>query len=299
MNRKSLITFFGITFGLAWILFTLPVVVKNDSDPTRYLVVMQICFALAMWAPGIGAIVATRFIEGKPILKSLRLNTLGPKRYYLVAWLLPALLTVATLGVSLLLGTATYDGTFAFVRESLANVPAGTPVPDPQTLVLIQILAAFTIGPVINTFFALGEELGWRGFLLGRLEPLGTWPAILLSGAIWGIWHAPTTLLHGYNFPQHPYLGVLVMTVGCMWLGVVFAWLYLKTRSPWVVALAHGALNAVAGLGFYFLKPGFDTALAGSPLGLAGWLPIAAVIVLLIALRQFTARSPEPQQATP
>jgi membrane protease YdiL (CAAX protease family) len=47
---------------------------------------------------------------------------------------------------------------------------------------------------------------------------------------------------------------------------VILSWLTLKTRSPWVAALGHGAFNALAGLGILFLKPGFDAALAGSPL---------------------------------
>jgi membrane protease YdiL (CAAX protease family) len=146
------------------------------------------------------------------------------------------------------------------------------------------------LAPFINVLFALGEELGWRGFLLPQLMPLGQWKAILISGAIWGVWHAPTTLLHGYNFPQHPYLGIFVMTVGCTLLGVIFSWLYLNTRSPWVAALAHGAFNASPGLAIYFLKPGFDSAWGGTALGLAGWIPMALFIAWLV----WTKRLPVP-----
>jgi membrane protease YdiL (CAAX protease family) len=159
-------------------------------------------------------------------------------------------------------------------------------VPAVEIVVLAQVASALTFAPFINMLFALGEELGWRGFLLPRLIPLGQWKAMLLSGAIWGLWHAPTTLLHGYNFPQHPYLGILIMTIGCMLLGVILSWLTVQTRSPWAAALGHGAFNAVAGLSFLFLTPGFDTALAGSPLGLAGWLPMIIVIALLLWRKQ-------------
>ena len=147
---------------------------------------------------------------------------------------------------------------------------------------MLQSLFAIILAPFINVLFTLGEELGWRGFLLPRLLPLGQWPAILISGAIWGFWHAPTTLLHGYNFPEHHYLGILIMIVGCTLLGTLISWLYLNTRSPWVAALAHGAINATAGVAFFFLKPGFDTALGGSPLGLAGWIPMALFIGWLV-----------------
>jgi len=295
MNRKSLITFLLITFGLAWTLFCIPLVFKSDPQSTTYLAVWQVCFMAAMWAPGLGAIVATRLVEKQPVIKTLRLNTLGPKRFYILAWFLPPLLLFATIGVSNLLGTGTVDPNFTFMRESMAKAAAGIAMPGVEILVLGQVAFALTLAPFINLLFAIGEELGWRGFLLTRLMPLGQWKAILLSGLIWGIWHAPTTLLYGYNFPQHPYLGVLLLPAGFTLLGVILSWLTLKTRSPWVAGLGHGAFNAVAGLIFLLLKPGFDTALAGSPLGLAGWIPMAALVALLIWTKQLPVLESEVQ----
>ena len=284
MNRKSLITFLFIAFGSAWILFCLPLAFKNN--PETYTLTMQIFFALAMWAPGLGAIIATRVVEKQPVIKTLRLNTLGTRRYYLTAWFLPPLITFATIGASILLRTGTFDPNFTFIRESMTNLPAQTSLPPVEILVLAQTAFALVLAPFINLLFAMGEELGWRGFLLPKLMPLGQWKAILLSGLIWGVWHAPTTLLYGYNFPQHPYLGVFVGLVGFTLLGTLLSWLALKTRSPWTPALGHGAFNAVAGLIFFFLQPGFDTALAGSPIGLAGWIPIGLIIIGLVALKQ-------------
>jgi uncharacterized protein len=285
MNRKAHTCFLIITFGIAWILFSVPLAFKND--PNNYTISMQACFALAMWAPGIAAIVTTLFVEKQPF-KALRLNTLGPKRFYLAAWFLPPLLTLATLGVTLLLHTGTFDPNFTMMRDALAKAPAGTAMPPIEIIVFGQLAFGVLLAPFINVLFALGEELGWRGFLLPKLMPLGQWKAILISGAIWGLWHAPTTLLHGYNFPQHQYLGVLVMTVGCTLLGIIFSWLYLNTRSPWVTALAHGAFNASPGLAFFFLKPGFDAALGGLALGLAGWIPM----VLFTGWLMWTKRLP-------
>jgi uncharacterized protein len=292
MNRKSLLWFLLITFGIAWVLFTVPLAFKND--PARYPIAIVVSFALAMWAPGTAAIVTTLFVEKQPFM-TLRLNTVGPKRFYLVAWFLPPLLTLATLGTTLLIRTGTFDSNLTVMREALAKVPAGTGLPSAEILVAVQLAFAILLAPLINLLFALGEEIGWRGFLLPKLLPLGQWTAILLSGAIWGLWHAPTILLHGYNFPLHPYLGVLVMTVGCTLLGAIFSWLYLKTRSPWVAALAHGSLNASPGLAVFFLKPGFDTAWGGTLLGLAGWIPMALFIGWLV----WTKRLPVPMTQKP
>ncbi len=286
LDKKSLTWFLLISFGFSWVLFTLPIAFKADA--TLYSYTMLGAFSLAMWGPGIAALLVTRFVARQP-LSTLRLKTLGAKPFYFWAWFLPILLSLLTFAFSLLFGTGKFDSSFTFLAETVANAPAGTEIPPLEVIVLSQSLFAITLAPFINILFAMGEELGWRGFLLPLLRPLGDWQALLLSGFVWGIWHAPTTLLHGYNFPLHPYLGILVMTVGCMLLGVILGWLYLKTQSPWAPALAHGTFNAVAGISFYFLHPeGLDTALAGNPLGVAGWAAMLLVIAGLLLTRQLT-----------
>ena len=64
---------------------------------------------------------------------------------------------------------------------------------SPGMIVMLQTVAALTIAPFFNSLFTLGEELGWRGFLLPRLIRcgMGQWTALVVSGTIWGIWHAP------------------------------------------------------------------------------------------------------------
>ena len=106
-----------------------------------------------------------------------------------------------------------------------------------------------------------GEELGWRGFLLPRLLPLGQWRAIVLSGAIWGFWHAPV-ILHGHNYPTQPVLGVFMMLIFCALVGAIFSWLYLRALSPWARGLALVALNATGGTPMLFLT-GVDIAIGG------------------------------------
>ena len=75
----------------------------------------------------------------------------------------------------------------------------------------------------------MGEELGWRGFLLPKLLPIGQWKAILVSGLIWGFWHAPV-IAQGHNFPRHPYWGILVMMFACMLLGGIILALSQDTQ---------------------------------------------------------------------
>ncbi|WP_244302974.1 CPBP family intramembrane glutamic endopeptidase [Leucobacter coleopterorum] len=99
------------------------------------------------------------------------------------------------------------------------------------------------------------------------LRPLGVWPSLILSGAIWGLWHSPLILL-GYNFNLTDLRGVALMTAGCIAWGVLLGWSRLRTGSVWPAVFAHGALNASAGLFMLLAAAGepLDPALA-SPLG--------------------------------
>lgn len=235
-----------------------------------------------MWGPGLAAIVVTRFVACQS-LGTLNLRHLGPKRPYLWAWLLPPALAIVTGLFTWVLGAGRLDLEFAAIQEAMAQAPGGDKVP-PEMVVAIQIAFSFTLAPLINCIFALGEELGWRGFLLPRLLPLGQWRAILLSGAVWGVWHAPA-ILQGQNYPGQPVLGVFMMVVFCLLLGVIFSWLYLQTRSPWTPTLAHASLNATAGLTMLFLTD-VDIVIGGTVTSVIGWIGLAAFVGWLVVSRR-------------
>ena len=239
-----------------------------------------------MWMPGLGAILAITLGEKKQI-KDLNLNRLGKKSIYLWAWLVPILLTLATGLITWLLGWGKLDLTFQIIKdamEGMTEVPGLTfPI-----LMAIQIATSLTLAPLFNTLFALGEELGWRGYLLQKLLPLGQIPAMIISGVIWGIWHAPA-ILQGLNYPDHPILGMGMMVVFTVLLGGFLSWLYLRTKSPWAPALAHGTINAVAGLPLLFLT-GVDTTIGGTLPSIAGWITLVAFIGILIGIGEIPGR---------
>jgi uncharacterized protein len=276
-QKKNVTWFLVLTVAISWPLFLLPLVLPGSAI---------ISWMLAMFAPGLSAIVVTRYVAREP-LATLNLRRLGPKRFYLWAWLLPPLLAVVTLGVTVALGIGELDTSFSAISAALPAEAAAVPM---WLIVLGQVVSAVALAPLINVVLgSMGEELGWRGFLLPRLLEIGRWRAILLSGVIWGLWHSPV-ILQGHNFPQTPVLGVFLMVVWCVLLGTVFSWLFLATRSPWAPALAHGAVNATAGLPMMFLLPGVHTTWGGTLVSVSGWFGLAAVVFWLV----LTRRLPSP-----
>ncbi|MFZ5908927.1 MAG: CPBP family intramembrane glutamic endopeptidase [Chloroflexota bacterium] len=287
IERKSLAWFLGLAFAISWPLFLLPLLLP-DLEPVTAQLATQGLWALGMWGPGIAAILTTLLVEKKPF-GSLRLNRLGPKRMYLWAWFLPPVLSLVGGLFSLLFGLAAFDPQFTLIRESMASAAGGGDVPA-GLVVAIQALLALTLAPFFNVLFALGEELGWRGYLLPRLLPLGQWKAILAGGVIWGLWHAPV-IVQGLNYPGYPLAGILMMVVFCTLLGAILAWLTLNTNSPWVAALAHGSVNASAGLPVLFFQPGFDMALGGTLAAPTGWLGMALFVGWLALTKRLPVRA--------
>lgn len=102
----------------------------------------------------------------------------------------------------------------------------------------------FLIGLIISLFFTLGEEVGWRGYLLPRLLTLGTRPAVLLTGLLHGIFHLPLILLTPFYHGEGNRLIIVPLFLLTLTLaGVVFGYLRLTTNSTWPPTLMHLAWN--------------------------------------------------------
>jgi membrane protease YdiL (CAAX protease family) len=279
-NRRqtnAVLWFVVLTFAMTWILWGCLYLIRDKMPAVLY----TLAIGLGMWGPGLASILVTRFVL-KESLRTTTIGRLGRLRYYLWAWSLPIAFTLAAIFLTVLFGIARFDFELTWFRRQLQESGARlSPSLTPKVIFLIGTIPVLTLAPLINSIFALGEELGWRGFLLPRLMKagMGQWKALFTSGAIWGIWHAPI-IVQGLNYPNHPYLGVLLMTAFCALLGVIFGWLQLACGSVWAPTLAHGTLNAVGGLPLCILTP-FDTALGGTMASLIGWIPLAVFIAWL------------------
>jgi len=153
-------------------------------------------------------------------------------------------------------------------------------------------------GVVVVSGFALFEEIGWRGWLLPRLtERTGPRRAAAICSAIWALWHVPYGL-SGIQHVEGVSVGwvALIVPAGIFGSGLVIGWLWLRTESIWIVAIAHGALNNWGQYAFKFLS-GISPARELTALS-AGSLALIAVGAALIARSQ-TAHSPAMSSRRP
>ncbi|MET0955091.1 MAG: CPBP family intramembrane glutamic endopeptidase [Cryobacterium sp.] len=296
----AVVVFVVLACGLAW-LVSLPLWFDRGlANPLAALLLPVI-----MFTPGVAALFVVFVVQRprpQPIAEYLGLWPLRPLGR--IIWMTvfgiigSALLVIVGVFLAAALGLVQLDlVTFSgFAQVLQAASPIESPVPV-GVIVLLQVLT-IPIGALFNGIFALGEELGWRGWLLPSLRPLGTWPALLISGAVWGFWHSPLILL-GYNFGQANLLGVAMMIGGCVFYGVLIGWLRLRTASIWPAVFAHGAFNAAAGF-LLLVVAANSTAdpVATGPLGWVGWIVMAVVIGVLVLTGQFRIQ-PALQRRSP
>ncbi|ANB12210.1 hypothetical protein AWJ20_455 [Sugiyamaella lignohabitans] len=193
---------------------------------------------MLMWCPGLAAFL-TLLYNKRPIA-SLRWN--WPTNYYvLLSWLLPIAYTllsyigVWTIGKGKFPNRLTMDE-FA-IRLGLGLSPLAS------TIIYVLLEGTFGMFPAISS--ALGEEIGWRGFLLPELVKSYSFTASsIFVGLVWSVWHYPLILTSDFYSSTAPvWYQLICFTVYVTSLSVIFGWIRLKSGSLWTGAILHASQN--------------------------------------------------------
>ncbi len=208
MEKKRIVIYVALAYGLAWALWFAVVypMVNGGGLGTS----MQLAIAAGMFAPAIAAAL-TRLIT-KEGFKDAWIKPRAFKktwRYYVLAWFGPLVLVLAGAALYFLINPADFDPSMSYVIQAMREQAEAMGVEmniDDEAIRLTQIasLATLVIAPAINAVTCFGEEWGWRGYLLPHLlERFSIIPTLLISGIIWGIWHAPITLISVHGDRRH------------------------------------------------------------------------------------------------
>jgi membrane protease YdiL (CAAX protease family) len=209
-TRNSLIFFLVLTFALSSIFYAWLL----SGAPLK-----QVAPPL-MWMPGLAAVITQLIFYRTLAGMGWRL---GPWRYLWLAVLLPVgycLLIYVPVWVT---GLGRFNG--GYVGQVLPFVP----------------LLAFS-----GLLTALGEEIGWRGFLAPTFyRALGFGWAGIATGIIWGLWHVPLLVVGGYHAGTPVWYGTACFMVSVTGIAVMLAWLRLRSGSLWTATLYHASHNLV------------------------------------------------------
>lgn len=282
IRRISLFLFitFGLTYawtmGLIW-----PRVLGRDvtSFTAEETLVNTALTAVLMFFPAIGVLITRIFTREGFKNAMLHLNLKGNLRYYLIGWLGPMVLTL--LGAVIYFVVCPSEFTLTTYKTMMETQPM-----SPTMFWTLQA-ALMCVAPLLNLIPCFGEEWGWRGYLLPKVaQRMKFIPAVLLTGFIWGIWHAPIIVAghnYGMSYPGYPWAGVAAMCLFCIVVGTFLSYITLKAKSCWPAVLAHGALNGTASIGVLFLADPmvYDRFVGPVPTGIIG---ASAYIVVAVCI---------------
>jgi membrane protease YdiL (CAAX protease family) len=214
-NSTKGFLFFALAFGLTMAVSLL------------YPILGEPALFLHMYTPTLAVLIMMLVVTRDGYSKA-GWATLGLHRLGLRWWLLALFGPLAVM--SLLYGLAWSIGVGQFAL--------------PEGFTVDKLASNLSIGIGMAIALGLGEEIGFRGYLLPRLMHLGTGPALLLSGLAHAIWHFPLMLLP----PIYPILGswlivgpIILLTLTTA--GVFYGYLQLNSKSVWPATLAHAVIN--------------------------------------------------------
>lgn len=249
-------------------------------------ITFQVMGMAYMFFPAIVAFCLQRFYYREHLKKEFKVSFKFNK-WFVIAILTPLFISILSIFISLLFSGVhfSWEGEgyferFAYVlsedqmyemKEQILSVPK-------LIFFLLMVVQALIGGSTINTLFAFGEELGWRGYMLYYLRKYSFFKISVFTGIIWGLWHFPL-ILQGHNYPQHPVVGVFFMIIFCILFSFISTYLVLKSNSVISAALVHGNLNAIAGLPVVYLTGGNDLTVGVT--GVAGFIALLIIIFCL------------------
>lgn len=289
-DLKRILVYILITFGLTWaycLLIVYPVA-NGEALTGIPALILQLAVAAAMFFPAVGVLL-TRLITKEGFKEAWLYPRLkGNFKHYLLAWFGPGILTFAGMGIYFLLVPGSFDPDCGYMKQAMAA--AGTPyeaqaVPM-NMLMAIQIVQALLLAPILNFVTCFGEEWGWRGYLLPKVSKhFSTVPTLLITGIIWGLWHAPLTIIghnYGLGYWGFPFTGIAMMCLFCITLGIFLSFVTLKTGSCIPAIIGHGAVNGIGAIGIYFTHDGGNPFIGPAPMGIIGMIPFMIVAAFMV-----------------
>jgi uncharacterized protein len=259
---RSILLFVLITFGLSAVLDVI-IASQGTLNITGGLVAL-----LLMWCPAAAALIVGRIAR---IQEPIITRRPGPARYLALGYLIPVGYGLVAYSAIWLSGVAPF-----------------------QNKITPELVGYVVVGSLIGILSSLGEEIGWRGFLVPQLSRItGFVPTALISGAVWAVWHYPLLLTTDYNPALPGFYSLGMFTIMIVSLSFVFTWLRMRSKSIWPAVLLHTSHNVFI---LHFFAPlTAETSLSPFFTGETGAALMVVSLLLALLFWRMSRALPAPQ----
>lgn len=224
VELHPVISFFILAYAISWLAFLLIILEYREG-------LSQLFFLVAQFGPALAALVVI-LLSG---------SSIGRWARAIVRWRVAGWWYAVAIGLPVL---------FIIVESAVFSL-LGNPLDASR---IPGALAGFAPSLILLTLIAgLGEEPGWRGFALPRLEErYAPVVATLVLGLAWAFWHLPLVLVdprfpHGFTSLAPLFLLALLTLIGILLMAFFYTWIYNATQSVLLVMILHGSFNTATG----------------------------------------------------
>jgi len=194
------------------------------------------------------------------------------------ALLIPMVICGITYCIAWLSGIARFQHPEGGMLEPIYNILGLQYLTAPFSFIYLVVLSGI-LGSLLSLIPVLGEEMGWRGYMLTRLVDAEFSRPILISGLIWATWHVPIVIAGLYVEGTSVVLSVLGIYFCIVPFSYITAYLRLNTGSVWPSVIIHTTWNAIIQGPFARASTGYQTEIWVGESGL-----ITAIIILITAI---------------
>jgi uncharacterized protein len=295
MSTRRILIFLAFAFGIPWVAalaFYLSGMVK--TNPGQAVMLVNYVFISTPALANIAARLITR--EGWKRI------WLWPKfrrgwKFYLAVWLLPLLAVIPGSLVYYLIFPQSFDPSAARAREQI-TIFASAATAGPWMAMLALVVEKMVIYAPINAIFALGEEFGWRAYLLQKLANRfgSARNAAVLVGLIWAVWHMPLIYMGLGNDPSFSgskdiFIFMLMYPISTITSSILLSWATLRSGSMWPAAIGHATELGVGGISMGMLKGPINLLVSPNPQSMIGNLGCIALALVLYFHRKAFAHT--------
>lgn len=190
-----------------------------------------------MWCPALAGMLTLR-LNGRSIAEMGW--KWGETKYQIQSWFIPLLYASIAYAIVWTAGFGGFGN-----REYLDALVRQMHLGGPRWIsIAVGIFLTGTYGLIRSVASALGEEIGWRGFLVPELSKTTSFTVTsLISGIVWSLWHYPVLIYGDYNAGTATWYALTCFTVMVVAISFVFAWMRLKSGSLWTGAILHASHN--------------------------------------------------------
>lgn len=296
IEKRRIVLFLTFVFS---IYFIFGILMYVTPDKISEMIFSIFRFPIVFMGTPIMAVLITKKITKDKSKLKISLNIFRKPKFLLFSSIVPtiAILCGFIIFYTLYPSDIDYNGTYISQAFSSFGAPKNITFNFKSIISMYATIFIISIIAVPSWLISIGEDLGWQGYLLPLLcNRIGVKKAVLLTGFLWGVGHAPLIFFgmnYGDSYLGAPYTGIGMMIFLCIIISIWMSFVFIKTQNCMYASIIHGSINIVGETGIFISLNTKDALLGPNSTGIIGmlFLLIGAIILFLKLPKEYNIQT--------